>query len=150
MVQVLGTANDALARVRDSAMPTFFLPILVAALGLLFSGHAVAQNTRPATLNWTDTRNPPGALYNVFRAPNQCKSGLTFSKIASNLTNKNYVDVLSPGSYCFQVTALSGGVESAPSNQVTAKVTGGGKPFATVLYDYTIGAIVNWFRKGDR
>jgi hypothetical protein len=92
-------------------------------LVLLVAGLAAAQTTHTATLTWVDTLNPAGTTYNVYRAAGLCSGTPPFSKIASAVTVKTYADPnLSPGNFCYQVTASLGGVESAASNQAGAPV----------------------------
>lgn len=82
-----------------------------------------AQATHTATLTWTDTANPAGTTYNVYRATGLCSGSPIFSKLASAVAVKTYVDsTVQPGNYCFQVTATSAGAESAPSNTAAAPV----------------------------
>jgi fibronectin type 3 domain-containing protein len=85
---------------------------------------ALAQtSTHSATLAWTDTSNPAGTTYSVYRASGLCSASPTFTKIASAVAVKTYVDTtVQPGAYCYQVTAIFGGVESGPSNQAGAPV----------------------------
>jgi hypothetical protein len=81
-----------------------------------------AQHT--ATLAWTDTQNPAGqATYSVYRATGLCSGTPTFSKLATGVPSLSYVDnTVTPGNYCYQVTATVGGVESAPSNASQAPI----------------------------
>ena len=91
---------------------------------LLFScGSLSAQTTHKAVLSWTDTLNLAGTTYSVYRAPGLCSGTPVFAKLASGVTVLTYTDAtVTPGNYCFQVTATSGGVESAPSNSALAPV----------------------------
>lgn len=96
---------------------------MLAALAFLFTGIACAQTTHSVTLNWQDTLNPTGTTYNVYRAVGLCSGTPTFAKIASALTVLTYIDTtVTPGPYCFAVTATSGGAESAQSNSAIANV----------------------------
>lgn len=90
----------------------------------LFSfGVLAAQTNHSATLNWVDTLNPAGATYNVYRVAGLCSGTPTFSKIATAVAVKTYVDpTVTPGNYCFEVTAQINAVESAPSNTAGAPV----------------------------
>jgi len=93
------------------------LLLLFLSLGLF------AQTTHKVTLNWTDTRNPVGTTYSVYRAPGLCSGTPTFAKIASSVTAKTYEDAtVQPGNYCYAVTATLNGMESAQSNQALAPV----------------------------
>ena len=91
---------------------------------LLFAcGLALGQTTHSVTLTWTDTLNPPSTTYNVKRATGLCTGTPTFSTIASAVAVKTYVDeTVTPGNYCYVVTATYQGMESAPSNSALAPV----------------------------
>lgn len=91
---------------------------------VLFAAAVMAQTTRSVTLNWTDTRNPAGTTYNVFKAPAACSANPTnFVKIASGIAPKTYLDPGVPiGSYCYYVTAVYNTMESSPSPQAVAAV----------------------------
>lgn len=90
----------------------------------LFSLVCFGQAQRIATVTWEDTRNPTGTTYSVYRATGLCSGSPVFSKIATGVTAKTYDDVgISPGGYCYQVTASLNNVESAPSNSAPATVT---------------------------
>jgi hypothetical protein len=95
---------------------------LLAFIMLSLSAFAQAA-THSVTLSWTDTSNPITATYNVYRATGLCSGTPVFSKIASALTTKSFVDsTVQPGNYCFAVTAAIGGVESGQSNSVNPAV----------------------------
>jgi hypothetical protein len=82
-----------------------------------------AQTTHSVTLTWTDTLNPAGTTYSVYRATGLCSGSPVFSKIASAVAVKTYQDTtVTPGNYCFAVTATSNGMESAQSNTALAPV----------------------------
>jgi hypothetical protein len=91
---------------------------------LLFSGAcAFAQSTHSATLTWVDKLNPTGTTYNVYRAPGLCSGTPTFSKITTAVTVTTYQDTtVTPGGYCYEVTAVFNGVESTPSNTAQANI----------------------------
>ena len=73
--------------------------------------------TRSADLVWTDTVNPVGTTYNVYRAPNICDATVLFAKIAVNVPERKYTDSgLIAGAYCYKVTATYNNLESLPSN----------------------------------
>lgn len=95
-------------------------------IALLFAGSAFAQGQsqqHSVTLNWVDTSNPAGTLYNIYRATGLCSGTPAFSKLANGVTAKTYLDTtIVPGNYCFYVTATSAGIESAPSNSALAPV----------------------------
>ena len=83
-----------------------------------------APTPRTVTLNWADTRNPTSTTYTVYRATGLCSGAPTFSKLAAAIAEKTYQDqTVTPGNYCYQVTAVLNGMESAASNQATAAVT---------------------------
>ena len=93
------------------------------AFALFGIGIALAQSTHSATLTWQDTLNPAGTTYNVYRATGLCSGTPTFAKIATGLTVKTYLDsTVTPGNYCYQVTATFNAIESAPSNSAPAAV----------------------------
>jgi hypothetical protein len=93
------------------------------ALLLIASAMGLAAQTHSATLTWTDTLNPAGTTYSVYRATGLCSGSPTFSKIASAIVPKTYQDTtVTPGNYCFQATAAFNSVESAPSNSASAAV----------------------------
>lgn len=94
------------------------------ALGFIITVAALAQGaTHSATLTWVDSSNPAGTTYSVYRATGLCSGSPTFSKLATALTAKTYLDTtVTPGNFCFQVTATFNGVESAPSPQAPASV----------------------------
>jgi hypothetical protein len=84
---------------------------------ILLSTTALAAQTHTATLNWTDTQNPTGTTYNIYRATGLCSGSPVFSKLATAITVKTYNDTsVTVGNYCFQVTATFSGAESTPSN----------------------------------
>lgn len=90
---------------------------------LLVLAPTLAQTTHSVTLNWQDTLNPAGTTYSVYRAQGLCSGTPTFSKIASAVTGKTYKDeTVTPGNYCYQVTATANGMESAASNSALAPV----------------------------
>ena len=93
--------------------------LLIIALAFL-AGPLHAQASHSVALTWTDTTNPAATVYNVYRATAlTCSATSTFTKVGSNVAAKTYTDSFSnSGSYCYQVTSVSGGIESNPSNQV--------------------------------
>lgn len=91
---------------------------------LLFPLFILAQIPQHSvTLNWVDTSNPSGTTYSVYRSVGLCSGTPSFSKLASAVTVKTYVDsTVTPGNYCYEVTAVLQSVESAPSNTALAPV----------------------------
>lgn len=84
----------------------------------------LAQTPRVVTLTWTDTANPTGTTYSVYRASGLCSGSPTFAKISSAITAKTYPDnSVTPGNYCYAVTATLNGMESAQSVSVGVAVT---------------------------
>lgn len=96
---------------------TFALLILIAFTA--FTQTAIHS----ATLVWVDTQNPSGTTYSVYRASGLCSGSPVFSKLATAVTDKTYVDsTVQPGNYCYQATATFNGVESGPSNTSSGAV----------------------------
>lgn len=94
-----------------------------------------AQAAHSATITITDTTNPAGMSYNIYRGAGACSTNPTLSKIGTTST-KTYTDSgLAAGTYCYAATALDSlGDESAksptaqgvipmPPNAVTITVT---------------------------
>lgn len=99
-------------------MKVRFIPLM-----LFLTVVCLAQAPHRVTLNWVDTKNPAGTTYNVYRATGLCTGTPAFSRIANGVAPKTYVDdTVQPGNYCYQVTAVSSGIESAPSNSALAPV----------------------------
>ena len=74
-------------------------------------------------LVWLDAINPPGANYQVYRAPGACSDASRFERVnAAPLAVRTYQDTPTPGTWCYRVTALVVGIESAPSAPVTVLV----------------------------
>ena len=99
---------------------TAFLLLLLGLARLSF-----AQATQHSvTLTWSDPSNPTtGTTYSIYRATGLCSGTPTFSKLASAVSGKSYVDTtVTPGNYCYQATATVNGMESAPSNTAAAAV----------------------------
>lgn len=89
----------------------------------LFGTSAFAQTTHKAVLTWTDTLNPTGTTYNIYRAPGLCSGTPVFAKLASGVTALTYTDsTVTTGNYCFTVTATFSGVESAQASPALAPV----------------------------
>lgn len=89
--------------------------ILVLAFALSLVGYGQTSN-RSVVLNWTDNSNPAGVTYNVYRAPTACAGTPAFARITSGVIPKTFTDSNVPyGTYCYVVTAVGGGQESAYS-----------------------------------
>lgn len=102
---------------------------LLASLLITPASYAQAQ-THKVTLTWVDASNPSGTTYSVYRSTGLCSGTPTFSKLATGVAALTYVDsTVTPGNYCYQVTATASGLESAPSNSVNPAV----QPFTVVL-----------------
>ncbi len=113
---------------------------------------AVAFSASPAhaqyivRLTWTassDAAANPSLTYDVYRAAS-CPGH--FVKINSApVTGTSYVDssVGTGVAYCYQVTAVLAGVESAPSNQAVAAVPPPSDRQATCTHR---GPVIGWIR----
>lgn len=69
-------------------------------------------------LSWTDTTNPAGTTYTVYRSPGLCSGTPTWASISSGLTAKTFRDLPGVGQFCYKVTANLSGIESSGSNTV--------------------------------
>lgn len=106
---------------------------------LLTAAMGFAQAAHTATLIWTDTQNPTGTVYNVYRATGLCSGSPTFSKIATAIAAKTYPDATIPvGNSCYAVTAVFNSAESGPSNASAAAVT----PFPPVLGPVQVAGLI--------
>lgn len=94
----------------------------VAALSLSFALPAHAQAAHKVLISWTDTANPAGTTYSVYRASAACSTNPTLTKLTSGLTVTTYTDstVTNGQTYCYAVTANGPGGESAFSNEAPA------------------------------
>jgi hypothetical protein len=98
------------------------------ALLILFGAVALAQTpTHQVTVSWTDTVNPTGTDYNVYRLTGTCPSGTPtgFTLLnATPLSVMTYADTAVTGgtTYCYYVTAVNSSGSSAPSSTVQAAV----------------------------
>ena len=96
---------------------------------ILLTIAAFGQQGRKVTLSWTDSQNPAGTTYSIYRAAGICSGSPVFSKIATGLTAKTYIDQpVAPGNYCYAATATAGGMESGQSVGAQAAVS----PFAPI------------------
>lgn len=92
---------------------------------LLLASVALAQTPRNVTLTWTDSTNPAGTGYNVYRAVGSCAGSPALVKVtATPLTAKTYTDSAISGgnTYCYAVTAVNATLESAKSQTAAAVV----------------------------
>lgn len=105
-------------------MSKLYHVLILVVLAALFCTSASAQpGPHSVILRWTDTLNPTGTTYSVYRATGLCSGTPTFSKIATGVTVLTFTDsTVTPGNYCYQVTATVNGNESAPSNAVNPAV----------------------------
>jgi hypothetical protein len=98
--------------------------LLLLALALpAFAAHLIS-------IGWTDSINPSGTKYNVYRLTGSCPTvppqvsppGGAWTPIASGVIATNATDgAVTPGTtYCYLVTAVVTGSESAPSNTTQA------------------------------
>lgn len=95
-----------------------------------------AQATHQVTLSWTDTANPAGTTYNVYRQTGSCPPGqivnpVGWTKLTTTpITAMSFADASVVGgmSYCYVITAVSGTSESVPSNSEPAQVPGSFPP----------------------
>jgi hypothetical protein len=92
---------------------------------LLMSLAVSAFAAHSITIAWTDTLNPSGVTYNVYRLVGTCPTTAPtttpptgFTLLQSANTGTTFMDsaVLTGTTYCYIVTAVVAGSESAPSN----------------------------------
>ena len=97
-------------------MKRIILIILLAAIPVSAQGapHSV-------TLNWTASTD--GGVVTVYRAAGVCSTSSVFASITTGVATNTFTDsTVTVGSFCYQVTTVVNGLESKPSNQVTAVV----------------------------
>lgn len=88
---------------------------------LFFSVVAQAQAAHQVVLAWTASVD--GGVVTVYRAPGACSTSSTFTSITTGVATNTYTDsTVTVGAFCYQVTTVVNGVESLPSNQVTARI----------------------------
>jgi fibronectin type 3 domain-containing protein len=122
----------------------------IALLALAFASVAMpaeSQTQYTANITWTASTSAvgnPSLTYNLYRAQN-CPARFTQIN-ATPLTATSYTDatVAAGASYCYQVTAVLGGVESVPSNQALVAVPGG--PASRQAACARGGALIGWIR----
>jgi hypothetical protein len=89
----------------------------------MLASAAVGQNTHSVTLTLVDNLNPTGTTYTFYRATGLCSGTPTFSKIATAVAVKTFVDsTVTPGNYCYAATATFQGMESGMSPTAGAAV----------------------------
>lgn len=111
------------------------LLVLVIILALFSIPSSAQAANHSVTLTWVDASNPTGTTYSVYRATGLCSGTPVFSKLASAITAKTYPDTtVTPGNYCYVVTANFQGAESAQSNTVSPAV----QPFAPTGLSFTV------------
>jgi fibronectin type 3 domain-containing protein len=119
------------------------LATLATALAL-YAMPARAQNS--VKITWSPSSSAagnPSLTYNVYRA-SSCPG--QFSKVNSTaVTGTTYIDatVAAGAAYCYQVTAVLGGIESTPSNQAVVAVPPPSNRPETCGHH---GAIIGWIR----
>lgn len=104
-------------------MRTFVSSLL--AILLLFSGvPASAQTVHNVKLTITDTTNPPGTTYNIYRGSAACSTNPTLTLLnTAPVTALTYTDTAVPaGTYCYAATAVGPGGESAKSPEAPAVI----------------------------
>lgn len=115
------------------------------ALGFFLSA-TPALSQRSVRITWqasSDAAANPSLTYNVYRA-SSCAG--QFSKVnASPVSFTSYVDatVGVGAAYCYRVTAVLNGLESAPSNQVIAAIPPPPNRQASCEHH---GPLVGWIR----
>jgi len=86
---------------------------------------AQAQTVHKVTITWTDTVNPAGTTYNIYRAAAACSTNPTLAKLNTvPITAMTYTDsaVTNGSTYCYAATAVGPGGESADSNEAPAVI----------------------------
>jgi hypothetical protein len=90
-------------------------------IALLFLQQRSFPLRHTVTLAWADS-NPSGTTWNVYRAAGTCSATSALSTIAGGLNIQTYIDVVLAGSYCYGVTAVNEGQESALSETVSVAI----------------------------
>lgn len=81
----------------------------------------LAAQTHTVTLAWVDSINPATTTYNVYRGSGACTSTtppatkITLITLAP-LATKTYQDSVTPGVYCYAVTAVSANEPESPQS----------------------------------
>jgi hypothetical protein len=121
---------------------------LIAAAFVLFVVALAAPESRAqhsVGLAWTASSTAagnPSLTYNVYRSP-ACTG--TFTKLNSTPVAATTIldTTVFTGTYCYQVTAVLAGLESVPSNEVSAAVPASVTPKASCAHR---GALIDWIR----
>lgn len=95
---------------------------LLLAVLLLFATGAYAQAApHSVALSWTASTD--GGVVTVYRASGACSTSSVFASITTGVATNTFTDsTVTVGSFCYQVTTVVNGLESQPSNQVTARI----------------------------
>jgi|SRR5271154_4670480 hypothetical protein len=116
-------------------------------LALTITAAPARAQTHSVALSWTASASAaanPSLTYNVYRSPG-CSGTFTLLN-SSAVSATSFTDAgLSPGTYCYQITALLSGVESMPSNQAAAIVPGPTPPRAQPGCTHR-GPLIGWLR----
>ena len=120
--------------------------LLSSALCVLTAAPVRAQ-THSVALTWTASASAaanPSLTYNVYRSPG-CSG--TFTRLnSSSVTATSFTDAsLASGTYCYQVTAVLNGTESAPSSQAAAVVPAPAPPRQPPSCAHR-GSLIDWIR----
>lgn len=77
----------------------------------------------PHSVVLTWTASVDGGAVTVYRATGACSVSSVFASITTGIAANTYTDgTVGIGAFCYQVTTIVNGRESAPSNQITAVV----------------------------
>jgi len=88
----------------------------------------VILNVHYLVLSWTDDVSPVGTTYNVYRSLDDCSRVDRFVVIASGVSTKSFLDRhVARVPYCYILTSVYGGQESAPSLPFTVQALDGTK-----------------------
>ena len=99
-----------------------------------FAAFAFGQG-RTVLMTWQDTENPAGTVYTIYRAAGACSATPAYSSIVSGVAAKAYTDTgVSPGKYCYTVTANYGGEESVYADPAVAQV----RPFKPTAFTVVV------------
>ena len=118
-----------------------------AILAAIAFGAAPASAQHRVTLAWTaspDAAANPSLSYNVYRQTS-C-TGLFARQNSKAVVTTNFLDgSVVPGTYCYEVTAVLGGVESVPTSAASATIPEPGvspSPSGCVRH----GTLLRWLR----